>query len=377
MRFSDIPGHASAKDALRALADSDRIPHAIMLAGPSGIGKMLLARTFANYVHCTDPQDGEPCGKCRACRQHASFNNPDMHFIFPIVKSEARKRLLSTDEIENWKDMLTRYPAMPPEKWLEIIEAGNSQPKIYVTDAEAIIRIESYSTFSSRYKIFLVWLPERMQPETANKLLKVIEEPTPGTIFILVSNEPDRVLPTILSRTQRFNLSPLSREDISDYLMRCYNLPDYQAWEFARLSEGRLSKADDLGGHSEEAEEFEGLFKDVMRAVYARKIMVLKNLSDSCAAFGREKLMRFLDYMSRMTRENFIYNLHLPEVSRLTRSEEEFSRRFSPFIHHSNVEEIIGQIGRASADISRNANARIVMFDLFLLLITALTRKPA
>ncbi len=376
MKFSDIPGHEATKRALIELADSDRLPHAIMLCGPSGIGKTLLARTFMSYVHCTNRQNGEPCGECQACRQHASFNNPDTHFIYPIVKSEKSKILLSTDRIEAWRQMLSENPAMQPERWLEILEAGNSRPRIYVNDAEYIVSAEAMSNYASNYKFFFIWLPEKMNIEAANKLLKVIEEPTPGTVFLLVSNEENNVLPTISSRTQRFNMSPLTRDEIGQYMMERYGMKDYEAFELSRLAEGRLSKADELAGFSEEKEEFESLFRDIMRNAYAKKILVLRNLSERSAAFGREKLLRFLDYMSRMTRENFIYNMKMPQLSALTRSEEAFSRRFSPFINHGNVEDIITEIGRAQNDVSRNANAKIVMFDLFLLIIGFLLRKP-
>ena len=338
---------------------------------------MLLARTFVNYVHCTDRHNGEPCGHCQACLQHASFNNPDTHFIYPIVKSEKSKVLLSTDRIEEWRQMLTENPAMQPERWLDILDAGNSRPRIYVNDAEYIVTAEAMSNYASNYKFFVIWLPEKMNIEAANKLLKVIEEPTPGTVFLLVSNEENNVLPTISSRTQRFNMAPLSREEIGRYMMERYGMKDYEAFELSRLAEGRLSKADELAGFSEEKEEFESLFRDIMRNAYAKKLSILRNLSERTAAFGREKLLRFLDYMARMTRENFIYNMKMPQLSSLTRTEEEFSRRFSPFINHGNVEDIMNEIGRAENDIARNANAKIVMFDLFLLIIGFLLRKNA
>ncbi|MDE7413210.1 MAG: DNA polymerase III subunit delta [Muribaculaceae bacterium] len=376
MKFSDIPGHEATKKALIELADSDRIPHALMLCGVSGIGKMMLARAFVNYVHCTDRRDGEPCGECRACRQHASFNNPDTHFIYPIVKSEKSKVLLSTDRIAEWRKMLETYPAMQPEKWLEIIDAGNSRPRIYVNDAEYIVGAEAMSNYASNYKFFIIWLPEKMGVDAANKLLKVIEEPTPGTVFLLVSNEDSEVLPTISSRTRRFNMSPLTREEIETYMLKRYPLKDYEAFELSRLAEGRISKADDLAGFSEEQAEFESLFRDIMRNAYSKKLVVLRTLSEKSAAFGREKLLRFLDYMARMTRENFIYNMKMPQLSALRRSEEEFSKKFSPFINHGNVEDIMNEIGRASNDISRNGNSKIVMYDLFLLLIGFLLRKP-
>ena len=217
LKFSSIPGHRGVKKALIELVDTDRIPHAIMLCGPSGIGKMLLARTFVKYVHCTDRRNGEPCGVCASCRQHASFNNPDTHFIYPIIKKE--KRTLSSDYIEQWREMLTDYPTMQPERWLDKLDAGNSRPLIYVDDAEYIISSEVMSNYSSDKKFYIIWLPEKMNIEAANRLLKVIEEPSAGTVFLFVSNNEENVLRTISSRTQRFNMSPLSREEIAAYMM--------------------------------------------------------------------------------------------------------------------------------------------------------------
>ena len=161
--------------------------------------------------------------------------------------------------------MLTENPGMQPERWLDILEAGNSRPRIYVNDAEYIVSAEAMSNYASNYKFFVIWLPEKMNIEAANKLLKVIEEPAHGTVFLLVSNEENNVLPTISSRTQRFNMSPLSREEIGQYMMERYGMKDYEAFELSRLAEGRLSKADELAGFSEEKEEFETLFRDIMR----------------------------------------------------------------------------------------------------------------
>lgn len=375
MRFKEIPGNNSVKEALRQLVDSGKIPHAIMLTGSSGIGKMMTARAFAAYTHCTNKSGGEPCGVCNSCRQHVSLNHPDVHYIYPIVKNKTKNILLSTDLIDKWKDMLAKYPTMPPEKWLDIIDAGNSQPSIYVEEAQRIVETEPYSPFAAEYKFYIIWLPERMRPETANKLLKVIEEPTPGSIFLLVSNEEDKLLPTIVSRTQRFNMSPLSREEISGYLMSKYHLPEYKAYELSRLAEGKISKADEIGSNSGENSEFDSFFRDIMRAAYAKKISLLKILSEKTASFGREKLIRFLDYMARLVRENFIYNFSLRALNNMTKSEEDFSKNFSPFINIANVEDISSEISRTRNDVGRNANAKIVMFDFFMILIGLLHRK--
>lgn len=374
MKFSDIPGHEKTKDALRQLADSGKMPHALMLSGPSGIGKMMLARAFMQYVHCEHPVNGEPCGECQSCRQHLGFNHPDTHFIFPMVRNKAKKIESSQDCLEQWYRMLNECPEMTPERWIEILDIGNSQPMIYVTDSDNIVRAESYSSFNSKYKFFTIWLPEKMNPDAANKLLKVLEEPTEGTVFILVSNSEADVLPTIFSRTRRFNLLPVSDEDIRKYASENFGVSAIELHSLVKVAAGRFAKAKELATHSGEREEFGSLFRNIMRTAYAKKPAKLREIGDAASTMGREKLRRFLSYMTEMARENFIYNLRMPQLSAMTREEEDFSSRFSPFIHHGNVEELVSEIASASTHIARNANSKVVLFSLFIKIIPLLHR---
>lgn len=373
MKFADIAGHKETIRALRSIVDSGRIPHAILLSGISGIGKFRLARAFAQYVHCHNRQNGDSCGKCPSCLQHQRHNNPDLHFVYPVVKKD--KAQVSTDFIEPWKEMITDWSYMPPEKWTELIQAGNSQPAIFVNESEDIIARSALSAFQENYKIFLIWQPEKMRPEAANKLLKIIEEPFEDTLFVLVSNDDTKLLPTIFSRTQRFNMLPLSEDDISGHLRDNCGVGEDLARAASKIAEGSMGKAEVLACHPEELMEFSDIFKETMRMAYALKAREMKTISEKCAAMGREKLLRFLSYCGRMVRENFIFNLRMPQISLMTPEEEMFSRRFSPFIHEGNVEKLSEEISRAARDVERNANAKIVMFDLFLLLSQAV-RMP-
>ncbi|MDE7109445.1 MAG: DNA polymerase III subunit delta [Muribaculaceae bacterium] len=374
MKFSEIAGHKDTISALRDIVDSGRIPHAILFSGISGIGKMRVARALAQYIHCHNRINGDACGVCPSCLQHKNFNNPDVHFSFPIIKKDL-KNPISSDYIDKWKEMLSDWSYMPPEKWNELLQAGNSQPVIYVGESEDIIGKASLSSYQENYKIFIIWLPEKLRPEAANKLLKVIEEPFEDTIFILVSNDDSKLLPTIFSRTQRFNLHPLSENDIASYLQQTLHVGADLAASSARIAEGSMGKAEAIACHPDELLEFSDLFKEIMRMAYALKADRLKAISELTASMGREKLLRFLSYCNRMIRENFIYNLRLPQVTLMTPEEEAFSMRFSPFIHEGNVEALSNEISRASADIERNANGKIVMFDL-MLLISQWVRMP-
>ena len=372
MRFKDITGHKDIIQSLVKMADSGKLPHAFLFSGIPGVGKMRVARAFSQYIHCKNRANGDSCGVCPSCLQHQKYNNPDLHFIYPILKKEGA--LISKDMIEPWREMLETYSYMPPEKWNELIKAGNSQPVIYVDDSEDIVSRASLSSFQENYKIFIIWLPEKLRLEAANKLLKVIEEPFEDTIFILVSNNESKILPTILSRTQRFNFKPLSSHELTE-MLKDKGVTPAMAADAARIAQGSLQKAEEIACHPEELQEFSDLFKDMMRAAYALKAKTLKEISETTAAFGREKLIRFLEYCSRMIRENYIYNLGIPELIMMTEDESNFSSRFAPFIHEGNVEQLDEEIARAQRDIERNGNSKIVMYDLFLLL-SRLVRKP-
>lgn len=372
MRFKEITGHEEIKESLRDLADSKKIPHAILFSGISGIGKMRMARAFAQYIHCRHKQNGDSCGVCPSCLQHQKHNNPDLHFSYPIVKKDNSR--ISKDLIDIWRDMLEQDSYMSPQKWNELIKAGNSQPAIYVHESEDIVTRASLSAFQEEYKIFIIWQPEKMRIEAANKLLKMIEEPFEDTIFILVSNDDSKILPTIQSRTQRYNFKPLLEYEIKTMLLNS-GVEENIASDAARISGGSLEKANQVALHPDELLEFSDIFKEMMRAAYALNAKKLKEISEKIAAYGREKILRFLDYSGRMIRENYIYNYNIPELVLMTKEEETFSSRFAPFIHDGNVEQISDEIARAERDIERNGNSKIVIFDLMLFL-SRLVRKP-
>lgn len=375
MKFQYIPGNETLKADLRAMADSEQIPHALLISGSPGIGKMMIARAYMAYVHCKHPVDGEPCGVCENCRLHADLNHPDVHFSYPIVKSEKLKRRVSSDLRQQWLQMLKEAPSMPVEKWLDILDAGNSQPAIHVDEAIEILRAAAYPPYSAKIKFFVIWLPERMRLEASNKLLKEIEEPAPGTCFILISNNEMDVLPTIFSRTRRLHAKPLSLREMQDYLIRRWNIDSQTAWRLAPLTSGSITKADELGSNTGEAEELRGVFQSLMRNAYSRKVGALKRLSEQVAGFGREKIIRFLLYFSGQIRENFIYNFRMPALSALSPEDEAFSHNFSPFVNASNVEDIIAETDRARLEIERNCSPKLVLFDFFLLLIPLIRRK--
>lgn len=373
MRFSDVVGNDIIKHSLRDLADNETLPHALMISGPNGIGKLRMARAFAQYIHCQNRSDGDSCGICPSCRQHQTLNFPDLHFIYPVIKKASRS--ISSDYYDEWKDFIANNPFTPLKLWGEAIDTGNTIPSIYVNEADDLIRTASLSSYSADLKIYIIWLPEKMQTATANKILKLIEEPHHDTIFIMVSDDPSSILPTILSRTRRYEMKRLPEEEIAQWLNHDFNSPLPLAREAARLAEGAPAKALEIALSNDETNGHKALFQQMMRMAYSCNGPEMKAIADNIAGMGRQKTQRFFDYCQRQIRENFITNFNTPSLNLQSEDEMTFSQRFAPFIHFGNVQGIMDIFSNAANDIARNANAKIVCFDLILKLMNLL-RMP-
>lgn len=363
MRFSDIPAHENVKQLLRELVDENRLPHALLLEGPAGVGKFAMARALAQYIHCENKINGDSCGKCPACKQHQSFNQPDTVYSFPILKSESATAI-SDDLFNEFKEYLAENMYMNFDQWLKAMNNPNGQPVIYSAESANIIRKFSVTSYSSRFKILLMWLPERMQPECANKMLKMIEEPMPDSILVFVSDCPQEILPTIYSRMQRIKMRRLSEEELSEYAASHYGLNRLDADAVAHLSDGSILNVIRQLSATDDTKIFLDFFMALMRQAYQRKVGLLKKWSVDVAGLGREGIMRFLDYCERMMRENFMSNLNLPQLVYLNPAESTFCSKFSPFINERNVEQLLREFITARADIGANGNAKIILFDL-------------
>lgn len=374
MRFADIPGHDDVKKRLREMADSGRIPHALLLEGPAGAGKFALARAFAQYIHCTArTPDGDSCGRCPSCLQHQAFNHIDTVFSFPVVKKNS-KPTISDDYADVFREFMGKYPYMDFDRWLEMLDNINAQPQIFVEEGNELLRRLTFMARQARFKVVLLWLPERMKEETANKLLKLVEEPFGDTIFLMVSNNARRILPTIYSRTQRVNVRRYDDDELVA-ILSAHGFGDEQARDAARIAEGNVNEALKLADVSKERMQYFELFVELMRKAYARKVGDLRLWSQTVAALGREPVMQFIDYCTRLIRESFL--LHLGDTALLTMNaaERAFTAKFFPFINERNVEEMTALFDDARRDIAGNANAKIVFFDLAVRVIILIRRR--
>ena len=374
MFFKDVIGQEEAKQRLIREAKEGKIAHSRLFCGPEGIGKLPLAIAFARYLSCNNPGENDACGVCPSCVKFNKLAHPDLHFVFPVIKKKA-KDTVSDDFISEWRELLSHTPYFNLNIWLEEMGAENQQAQIYVKESDEIIRKLSLKSSQGGYKIMIIWLPEKMNVECSNKLLKLLEEPPSQTIFLLISEEPDMLLTTIQSRTQRFTLYGIKEECIMERLQNQYGLQEKDANSIAHQSEGNFLKALESIHLSEENKLFFDLFVNLMRLSYQRKIREMKQWSETLAAMGREKQKHFLSYCQRLVRENFIYNFQNPSLIFMNEEEQNFSKRFAPYINEKNVMGIMDELSEAQRHIEQNVNARMVFFDFSLKMIVLLVQK--
>ena len=364
--FRDVLGQDSAKRQLIHDIRSGKLAHALLLAGVPGCGKLPLALAAARYLLCSRPHEEDACGECPSCVMMNRLAHPDLHFAFPIVKRKSGKDSVCDDYLPQWREMLLRQPYIDLSTWMNRMDAGNQQPQIYVRESDEIQRKLSLKASMGGYKVMLIWLPEKMNVECSNKLLKLLEEPPRHTVFLLVSEEPSLLLPTILSRTQRVSLRPLEEEEIAGYLKRRYMLPDVDAHDIAHRAGGSLLKAEENIQLGEEQRNYFDWFVTLMRKAYGRDVRALKAWSEQVASIGRERQKAFLEYCQRMIRESFICNFHQPQMSYLNAEEGQFSTRFAPFINERNAFSIAALLEEAQIHVEQNVNPKMVFFDLAL-----------
>ena len=372
MFFRDIIGQEDSKRQFIAEAQQGKIAHAQLLCGPEGAGKLPLAIAFARYICCTDKGKADACGHCPSCIKFNKLAHPDLHFVFPVVKKRSDKEAVSDDYITEWRHLLSENPYFSFEHWLDALNAGNAQAMIYSAESNEILRKLNLKSSEGGYKVMIIWLPEKMNSTCSNKLLKLLEEPPSQTVFLLVSENPEAILPTILSRTQRINIPRIDEDCIAAALTKQYGLSKQDAAHIARLANGNFIKALESIHLGSERKLYLDLFIQLMRLAYQRKLKELKQWSEQVATIGRERQKSLLEYSQHMIRENFIYNFNIQELTYMSHEEETFSSRFAPFINGRNVIGIMGELAEAQRHIEQNVNSRMVFFDLALKVILLL-----
>jgi DNA polymerase-3 subunit delta' len=365
MLFADIPNQTALKEILRQSVQRGHVAHAQLFRGAEGSAALALALAYAQYLNCegrTDAAD-DSCGHCPACLKISKLAHPDLNFVLPTTATKSvPKDATSAKFAAEWRTFLAESPYQGFNDWMQHIGAENKQGSISKEEAGLLLKLVSLKAFEAKFKIVILWLPELMHPAAANAVLKLLEEPPPTTIFLLVSNEPEQLLPTILSRVQPVVVRPFSEDDITAYLTEHYHVPEAKARQVAQLAEGNLGAA--IASRDQSADHnYAEFFIKWMRRCYSMKMTDVMALADEFQKMGRENQKEQLSFSLGLLRKVLLFGLDPQLVPHLASGEQQFVQGFSRFVTTRNADQLTEELNTAHYHIERNANPRMVFVD--------------
>ena len=368
MYFKDVLGQEKLKMLLMQSVREGTVPHAQLFFGPRGSANLALALAFAQYVACANKQQYDACGTCSSCVKHLKFVHPDLHFVFPVATtSNIKTKPVSKNFLSEWRSLLDENPYFSLFDWLKHIGVGNKQGIISVEESSHILKDLSLKPYESETRIMLIWMPEKMNIQAANKLLKIIEEPPQKTLFLLVTESTENMLATVLSRTQLLKVPRHSDEEVLNYLMN-RGVEQVRARMISNLVDGNINDALKLVEYVEDSEQNALNFVQWVRlcfsALQVKDINKLVQWSEMMAKLGRESQKTFLLFASNVMRDALMKNYGVEKMMKMNVSGHNFTmEKFAPFIHADNCMEIISELNLAQLHIERNANPKILFLD--------------
>jgi DNA polymerase-3 subunit delta' len=366
MLFAEIPGNTAVKQNLIKVVANNRVAHAQLFLGNSGSAKLALALAFAQYLNCEKRRKTDSCNICHSCLMYNSLSHPDLHIIFPVLKINNIKNPLSDNFISQWREIALENPYLSLTQWYQHLGAENKQGAIYKHEAEQLQKKVTLKNYESAFRVILIWMPEKMNHVTANKLLKLIEEPPKGTFFFMVTGDFEKLLPTITSRMQMVKTKPFKIENITNYLEQKKGLLAEKSLKIARLANGNLNTALQLSQTEIKEETHLKEFQRWMQICYKANLKELAKWTDEVAKRGRENQKEFLQYSLKLIREGLLVNTLNESLLKTDKEETIFVRNFAPFIHGENSVSIFKKTEKAIKNIERNANPKILFYELSL-----------
>ncbi len=368
MLFREVVGQEDIKRRLIQTVKDNRISHAQLLLGPAGSGNLPLAFAYAQYIFCSKKGEDDSCGECSSCLKMQKIAHPDFHFVFPVFKIKDGRETISDDLIADMREALIQNPYLELDEFLDSAGIENKQAQIYVGESSSILRKLSFKAYEGEYRIVIIWKPEKMNVQAANKILKMIEEPPERTLFIMVAENTDLMLATILSRTQMVKVKKIDDASVQKTLIEKFNLLPENALRIIHLADGNFSSAMKMAAQGDDSTDNTQRFRDWMLACYKNNIPEMLNWSEKLASTdeGREKQKAFLSFCQNIFRKALMQTYSTPELARMTENERNFLLKFSTFVTGNNIVEITTELDSASYHIERNAYPKLLFFDLSL-----------
>lgn len=368
MQFKDIVGQETVKAHLIKTVKDGRISHAQLFLGPEGSGSLALAVAYAQYICCEQPSENDSCGECSSCRKYQKLVHPDLHFSYPFFAKHKEDTALTF--VEEWRASFLQNPYLGLDEWRNHLSADNKQANINIAECHSIIQKLSLKPFEAEYKVLIMWLPEYLEKE-GNALLKIIEEPAQKTLFLLVAQNQEQILNTIISRTQIVKIPKQSNADVCKFLVEKHQLSEEKAMQLAYLSNGNLQAALTFMTHEEN--DYHDLLSNWLRACYGNQgLKLVAFVDDDFSKMGRENQKNLLRYGINLMRECMLFLAETPGLIHLSAKELEFISNFSKILNLAKAEAIANELEKAHYHIERNANPKILFLDVSLNLVKIL-----
>ena len=366
MLFADVIGHDDLKKRLIQSVKESRVPHAQLFLGPEGSGKLPLALAYAQYINCTNRSETDSCGQCPSCKKYMTLTHPDLHFVFPTATTKKVDKNPESDLfITEWREYLTDCQGYADlSDWFTKLDIENKQGIINVRDAATIMRKLSFKAYESEYKIAIIWMAEKLNMQSANKLLKLIEEPPEKTLFILIAENQEELLTTIRSRCMMLKVNKLGHREIHQSLIDRVGCDEQQAFDAAALADGSWILAKHYAQDIEDEKLYAETFQKWMRYCFRGALPELIDLvANDIKPMGREKQKEFLEYGLNIFHNSLLINNNMANDVMLPSDEKNFTMNFAPFINTKNAAQICELFEESINQIERNANASIVFMD--------------
>lgn len=367
MQFSQILGLNDIKEKLIYTISNNHVAHAQLFAGNPGSAALPMALAYATYLNCTNRSKFDACGKCSSCLKFDKLIHPDLHFVFPTATTKTvkkRENAMSQSFMKEWRSFIASSPYQNLQAWSYHIGAENKQCLIPVQEGRNIIKALSLKPYEAEYKILIIWLPELMNVSAANALLKILEEPQSKTLFLLVTEARNKILKTILSRTQPIIIRPFTDDEMKQNLTNKFQVADSRASEISTLANGNIVDAFDLAQETENENQLR--FVEWMRLCFRKDYSEMVYTSARFQEYGKEAQKALLRYGLSMLREALAFKYGGDKLVRLEGEAFEFIKKFSTVIHEKNIEPLTNYFTEACMHIERNANPKIVFLDLSL-----------
>ena len=362
MQFQKVVGLERIKKHLIQQVKESKVPHAQLFVNRPGAGGLPLALAFAQYLVCDNPSDTDSCGVCPSCNKAQKLIHPDIHMTYPVIKKDPNRIPVSADYAEQWRTQIIKNPYISAYEWLQTINTDINQGNITREEASHIIQALNMKAFENGYKIQIIWMAENLA-EVGNALLKIIEEPPNHSVIILIAENQEAILSTIISRTQILQIPDLKEDAITEQLIKDFQLDNTTAKEFAYIANGSYRRAQQLA--TGELEGFSEDLKNWMVLCMRGPSSDLMKWTETRHAKGREYIKKFFDYTIQIFRETlaskYTDNQLLPHVSK---DEIPVTQALKKYINHNNLYELIPRIEETAYHIERNANAKISLLNL-------------